>query len=82
VRPEDVDDLYHTGGPFHAEGLTRPVARVVFRVGQIGDPVLRMGGRAIRLLDAVGFGGAVRLEAGPANGTQNPYRQGAKDAKD
>ncbi|MFB3817408.1 MAG: hypothetical protein ACE147_07080 [Candidatus Methylomirabilales bacterium] len=68
VRPEDVDDLYHTGGPFRAEGLSRPVSRVVFRVGQIGDPVIRLGGTRVRLLDAVGFGGAVRLEAGPVPG--------------
>lgn len=68
VRPEDVDDLYHTGGPFRAEGLSRPVSRVVFRVGEIGDPVIRMHGREVRLRDAVGFGGAVRLEARPGSG--------------
>jgi hypothetical protein len=68
VRAEDVDDLYHTGGPFHAEGLSRPVRRVVFRVGEIGDPVIRIGTTRVRLRDAVGFGGAVRLEAGPMRG--------------
>lgn len=62
VRPEDVDDLYHTGGPFHAEGLARPVRRVTFRVGEIGRPRLTLGDRTIQLFDEVGFGGAVRLE--------------------
>jgi len=68
VRPEDVDDLYHTGGPFRAEGLSRPVRRVVFRVGEIGNPVIRLGDRRIHLAREAGFGGAVRLEAGPASG--------------
>jgi hypothetical protein len=62
VRPEDVDDLYHTGGAFHAEGLSRPIRRVTFRVGEIGRPRLTLGDRTIRLFDEVGFGGAVRLE--------------------
>lgn len=63
VKPEDVDDLYHTGGPFKAEGLSRPVSRVVFRVGQIGNPAIRVGDRTIHLAREVGFGGAVRLAA-------------------
>ncbi|RPI09136.1 MAG: hypothetical protein EHM71_06745 [Zetaproteobacteria bacterium] len=61
VRPEDVDDLYHTGGPFKAEGLSRRLSRVVFRVGEIGDPVIRFGNRAVRLAREVDFGGAVLL---------------------
>jgi hypothetical protein len=64
VRPEDVADLYHTGGPFRAEGLSRPVQRVTFRVGEIGDPRLRLGARTIRFVDEVGFGGAIRLQVG------------------
>lgn len=67
VRPEDVDDLYHTGGPFKAEGLSRPVARVVFRVGEIGRPAMTVGQRVVRFADEVGFGGAVLLTARPAN---------------
>jgi hypothetical protein len=63
VRPEDVDDLYHTGGPFKAEGLSRPVTRVVFRVGEIGRPTIRVGDRVVRFVDEVGFGGAVLLTA-------------------
>jgi hypothetical protein len=63
VRPEDVDDLYHTGGPFKAEGLSRPVTNVVFRVGEIGKPTIQMGNRAVHLVQEVGFGGAVRLTA-------------------
>lgn len=63
VRPEDVDDLYHTGGPFKADGLSRPFNRVVFRVGEIGNPTITLGGRTIRLAQEVGFGGAVLLVA-------------------
>jgi len=66
VKPEDVDDLYHTGGPFKAEGLSRPVSRVVFRVGEIGRPALRIGNRLVHFADEVGFGGAVLLTARPA----------------
>jgi hypothetical protein len=66
VQPADVDDLYHTGGPFKAEGLSRPVSRVVFRVGEIGRPALRVGKRVVQFAEEVGFGGAVRLVARPA----------------
>jgi hypothetical protein len=67
VRPADVDDLYHTGGPFKAEGLSRPVSRVVFRVGEIGSPEIRVGNRAVHLAREVGIGGAVLLVArGPS----------------
>ncbi len=63
ARPEDLDDLYHTGGPFHVEGLARPLARAVFRIGEIGDPALAIAGRTIRFKQEVGFGGAVLLQA-------------------
>jgi hypothetical protein len=63
VRPEDVDDLYHTGGPFRAEGLSRPFSRVVFRVGEIGQPTIKVGNHLVHLAREVGFGGAVLLVA-------------------
>jgi hypothetical protein len=66
VRPEDVDDLYHTGGAFRAEGLARPLRQAVFRVGAIGHPTLQIGEQSLPFLAAVGFGGAVRLSARPA----------------
>jgi len=66
VRPEDLDDLYHTGGPFRVEGLARPVERVTFRVGEIGRPRLTLGGRTVAFLEEVGFGGAVRLTVSAA----------------
>ncbi len=66
VKPEDVNDLYHTGGPFRAEGLSRPVRRVVFRVGEIGDPAITVRHRIVRFAEEVGFGGAVLLTARPA----------------
>lgn len=65
VRPEDAPDLVQTGGPFRAEGLSRPVERIVFRVSEVGRPAFRVGGREVRFYDEVGFGGAIRLEARP-----------------
>lgn len=62
VKPEDVDDLYHTGGPFKAEGLSRPIRKVTYRIGEIGDPIIKIGNRLIRLAQEVGFGGSVILE--------------------
>jgi hypothetical protein len=60
---EDLDDLYHTGGPFRVEGLQRPLVRAVFRIGEIGDPRLAIGRHTVQLKKEAGFGGAVRLEA-------------------
>ena len=62
ARPADLDDLYHTGGPFHVEGLARPLTRAVFRIGEIGNPTLTIGDRTLALKQEVGFGGAVRLQ--------------------
>ena len=61
VGSEDLDDLYQTGGPFKAEGLSKPFTRVIFRVGEIGDPKLNIGKQVVRLAQHVGFGGAVLL---------------------
>ena len=63
VRPRDVDDLYHTGGPFRVNGLSKPVSRVVFRVGEIGNPTIRIGSELVHLARQVGFGGAALLVA-------------------
>jgi hypothetical protein len=63
VTPEDLDDLYHTGGPFRATGLSKPFTRIIFRVGEIGDPKLKVENHSISLLEQVGFGGAVLLVA-------------------
>lgn len=62
VKPEDVDDFYHTGGPFKAEGLTRPFRRIAFRVGEVGNPVLKIQEREIAFVKEVGFGGTIILE--------------------
>jgi hypothetical protein len=62
ARPDDLDDLYHTGGPFHVEGLHRPLTHAVFRIGEIGDPRVTFGHHALHLKQEVGFGGSVRLE--------------------
>jgi hypothetical protein len=63
VSPGDVDDLYHTGGAFDAEGLSRPFRRIVYRVGEIGDPKLRLRNRTVAFKQAAGFGGRVVLTA-------------------
>ena len=64
VASTDVDDLYQTGGPFSARGLTKPFKRVVYRVGEIGDPKLKITDRVVAFKEQVGFGGAVVLTAG------------------
>ncbi len=61
ARPEDLDDLYQTGGPFSVKGLSKPFTAVTFRIGEIGDPKIRIGDRVVELKKEVGFGGAVRL---------------------
>jgi hypothetical protein len=63
VSPENLDDLYHTGGPFRVTGLSRSFTRIIFRVGEIGDPKLKVEKESIRLVEQVGFGGAVLLVA-------------------
>jgi hypothetical protein len=63
VTPEDLDDLYHTGGPFRVTGLSKSFTRIIFRVGEIGDPKLKVKNQSIRLIEQVGFGGAVLLVA-------------------
>jgi hypothetical protein len=63
VSPRDVSDLYHTGGAFDARGLARPFARIVYRIGEIGDPKIRVQEKTIALKQAAGFGGRVVLTA-------------------
>jgi hypothetical protein len=66
VRPSDVDDLYHTGGAFTATGLDKSFERITHRVGEIGDPRVRVRGREIAFKQEVGFGGRVLLIASGA----------------
>ena len=63
ARPKDLDDLYHTGGPFRVNGLAKPIASAVFRVGEIGQPTLQIGKQTGRLAREVGVGGAIRMVA-------------------
>jgi hypothetical protein len=63
VSPRDVDDLYHTGGAFDARGLSRPYQRIVYRIGEIGDPKLQVRNRTVSFKQAAGFGGRVILTA-------------------
>ena len=61
VSARDVDDLYHTGGAFDARGLSRPFSRIVYRIGEIGDPRIHVKNRTAALKKAAGFGGRVIL---------------------
>jgi hypothetical protein len=61
VSPRDVDDLYHTGGAFDARGLSRPFRRIVYRIGEIGDPKMRVENRTVSFKQAAGFGGRLIL---------------------
>jgi len=61
VSPGEVADLFHTGGPFDARGLNRPFSRIVFRVGEIGNPKMEAGGRTVYFKGEAGFGGRVIL---------------------
>ena len=61
VSPRDVDDLYHTGGPFDARGLSRPFQRIVYRIGEIGDPKMQLLNETVSFKQAAGFGGRVIL---------------------
>jgi hypothetical protein len=61
VSAADVADLYHTGGAFDARGLSRPFSRIVYRIGEIGDPKIRVKNKTAALKKAAGFGGRVIL---------------------
>jgi hypothetical protein len=61
VSSQDVDDLYHTGGTFDARGLNRPFSRIVYRIGEIGNPQIRVKNKTAALKKAAGFGGRVIL---------------------
>jgi hypothetical protein len=61
VSPRDVDDLYHTGGAFDAQGLSRPFHRIVYRIGEIGDPKLHVQNKTVSFKQVVGFGGRLIL---------------------
>lgn len=65
VTPADVDDLYQTGGPFTARGLEKPFRRVSYRVGEIGNPSMRIRDREVAFKREAGFGGVVVLTAAP-----------------
>src|SRR4030067_181992 len=57
VSPRYVDDLYQTGGAFDARGLSRPFRRIVYRIGEIGDPRFSGGKKTGALKQAEAVGG-------------------------
>jgi hypothetical protein len=63
VSAGDVDDLFHTGGAFDARGLSRSFTRIVYRIGEIGNPKLQVRNRTITFKQEVGFGGRMTLIA-------------------
>lgn len=62
IRPEEVGDFYHTGGAFKAENMSRAFKSIVFRIGEIGNPIIKIKGKDINLKSHVGFGGAIVIE--------------------
>jgi hypothetical protein len=65
VSPAEVDDLYHTGEPFTVSGLDKSFSRVVYRVGEIGNPKMTIRERVVSFTQEVGFGGGLILTATP-----------------
>ena len=63
VSPGEVADLFHPGGPFDARGISRPFSRIVYRVGEIGNPRMQIGERTVWFKKDAGFGGRVVLTA-------------------
>ena len=61
IPPEEVDDFYHTGGPFTTSGLDRRFSHIVYRIGEIGHPHFTIGTKTIDFKQEVGFGGRVIL---------------------
>jgi hypothetical protein len=61
VPSGDVAELYQTGGPFSSKGLAKPFQRLVFRVGEIGEPKMKIGNRIVEFKKEVGFGGGIVL---------------------
>lgn len=63
VSPRDVCDLYHAGDSFDVRGLFLPFRRIVYRVGEIGEPKIRVRDRIVAFKEAAGFGGRLILTA-------------------
>ncbi len=61
IAADEVDDYYHTGGPFTTSGLQRRFTRIVYRIGEIGNPRFTVGKKEIAFKQEVGFGGQVIL---------------------
>ena len=61
VVPGDAEELYQTGGPFHARGLAKPFREIVFRVSEIGEPKMKIRDRLVDFKKEVGFGGRILL---------------------
>lgn len=61
VPPGDAEELYQTGGPFHARGLVKPFREVIYRVSEIGEPKMKIRDRLVDFKKEVGFGGRIVL---------------------
>jgi hypothetical protein len=62
IPPDEVDDFYHTGGPFTTSGLDRSFSHIVYRICEIGRPHFSIGTKTIDFKHEVGFGGQVILK--------------------
>lgn len=63
ATPEDLADLYHTGGGFRIKGVKKPFSQIVFLIGAIGNPRLKIRGRELNFQEEASFGGKVSLRA-------------------
>lgn len=61
ASPNDLEDLFHTGGPFVVQGVAKTFTEITYRIGEIGNPKFVIRGRTIELKPIVGFGGRVHL---------------------
>lgn len=61
VSPNNLEDLYQTGGVFSVQGVQKRFTQIDFRIGEIGHPKLKIKGQLLDLKELVGFGGKVRL---------------------
>ncbi|MCS7286072.1 MAG: DUF1850 domain-containing protein [Anaerolineae bacterium] len=61
ATPEDLLDLYHTGGGFGIKGVKKPFRQIIFLIGAIGNPRLKIKGQELNFQEEASFGGKVTL---------------------
>lgn len=62
VKPAEVEDYYHTGDPFKVNNISRPFEKIVFLIGDIGNPKIKIKENIIDLKKKAGFGSSIVME--------------------